>query len=132
MSFLIDTNIVSELARREPDPSVLAWAETVNSVALSVVTVEEIHYGLFFRPNPRISAWFETFLGDCLILPISLEISRRAGKLRGNLAASGQVRTQADMLIAATAHIHSLPLATRNTRDFKSCGIEVFDPFGQR
>ena len=46
MSYLIDTNIVSELVRREPNPSVLAWAETVNSVSLSVVTVEEIHYGL--------------------------------------------------------------------------------------
>lgn len=127
--WLVDTNIISELARREPAPDVLRWAETVDTVALSVVTVEEIHYGLTWHPNPRILAWFGNFLADSTVLPISDEIARRAGELRGELAGRGVVRTQADMLIAATAQFHRLVLVTRNTRDFTGCGIGLLDPF---
>ena len=49
--------------------------------------------------------------------------------MRGQLQASGQTRTQADMLIAATAQIHALTIVTRNVRDFDGCGIGVLKPF---
>lgn len=127
--WLIDTNIISELARREPAPDVLRWAESVETVVLSVVTVEEIHYGLTWHPNPRILAWFGNFMSDSTVLPVTNEIARRAGELRGELASRGVVRTQADMLIAATAQLHQLILVTRNTRDFVGCGIGLLDPF---
>jgi predicted nucleic acid-binding protein len=62
-------------------------------------------------------------------LPITSDIARRAGELRGQLQANGQTRTQADMLIAATAQIHALTIITRNVRDFDGCGIGVLNPF---
>jgi predicted nucleic acid-binding protein len=128
---LVDTNILSELARGKPDPRVLRWAESqVLPLAVSVVTVEEIHFGLAYRPKAEIRAWFEAFLDEsCEILEISDLIAKRAGGLRGQFRASGMQRTQADMLIAATAQVHQLALATRNVKDFEGCGIAILDPF---
>lgn len=59
MTFLVDTNVVSELVKRVPNGGVLAWADTVSTVALSAVTVEEIFFGLACKPNQRIQTWVE-------------------------------------------------------------------------
>lgn len=128
---LVDTNVLSELARPVPDMGVQQWAENLPlPIQLSAVTWEEIHYGLSFRPSTRVERWFGAFVRECCeILPITAVIARRAGELRGRLRAAGQVRTQADMLIAATAQAHQLSLATRNVRDFEGCGIAVVNPF---
>lgn len=128
--YLCDTNIISELARTRPHAGVLAWAETVVSVHLSVITVEEIFYGLAWKPHARIRAWFETFLdAHCILLPVTVHIAKHGGQLRGALQARGKVRTQADMLIAATAHLHQLTLVTRNVSDFEDCAIPLLNPF---
>ena len=128
---LCDTNVLSELARRQPDPGVRRWAATVTSgIHVSVVTVEEIYFGLSWRPNERVGGWLERFLEErCAVLPISEAIARKAGELRGSLQARGSVRTQADMLIAATAQVHQLALVTRNVRDFEECGLALLNPF---
>lgn len=128
---LVDTNVLSELARSEPAPEVRSWAAAVPlPIRVSVVSLEEIHFGLSWRPNSRIESWFEEFFAEsCELLPITTAIARRAGELRGRLRAEGQQRTQADMLIAATAQAHQLPLVTRNVRDFAGCGIALLDPF---
>jgi predicted nucleic acid-binding protein len=130
MTLLCDTNVISELVRRTPNPGVLAWATTRSSFALSVITVEEVLFGLSWRPSARLEAWFaETLVPRCDIFPITDAIARRAGRLRGGFSARGEVRTQADMLIAATAQVHQLTLVTRNVRDFEGCGIGLLDPF---
>ena len=130
MSILLNTNVLSELARPRPDPRVVDWAGGLSTVILSVVTVEEVFFGLSAKPSPRIARWFENFLAsDCRILEVTTPIARHAGVLRGQLATRGRPRTQADMLIAATAALHGLTLATRNERDFKDCGVTVVNPF---
>lgn len=130
MNELVDTNVLSELARRRPDEGVLEWAAAVDEIGVSVVTVEEISYGLAWKPNARIEAWFRRFFREsCFILPITEEIADRAGKLRGRLASAGRSRTQADMLIAATALAHGLTLVTRNTRDFEGVSLTTLNPF---
>jgi len=130
MTILCDTNILSELARSRPHPNVLAWSDQVIEISLSVITLEEITYGLAAKPNARIQNWFEQFLRtNCRVLPITEAIAHQAGVLRGTLQTQGKPRTQADMLIAATAYIHKLVLVTRNTRDFEDCGISLLNPF---
>ena len=127
---LCDTNIISELSRPRPNPGVLSWAGTVSAIALSVVSVEEIYYGLAWKPHPRIRLWFEEFLTTgCALLPITPDIAKRCGQLRGELQARGQSHTQADILIAATALEHQLTLVTRNVRDFADCGVPLLNPF---
>jgi toxin FitB len=130
VSYLVDTNVIGDLARPRPNAGVLTWAGQVTSISLSVVTLEEIQFGLSWKPNPRISSWFEGFLADqCRVLPVTDEIARRGGDLRGRLRARGRTRSQADMLIAATAAVHRLTLVTRNQGDFDDCGVTVLNPF---
>jgi predicted nucleic acid-binding protein len=130
MSYLCDTNIISELTRPMPNSGVTAWIGTVTFLNLSVITIEEIYYGLTAKPNARIQNWFENFLiTHCQILPITSEIAKCAGELRGFLRTQGKPRTQADIFIAATAKIHSLTLVTRNIKDFEGCGISTLNPF---
>ncbi len=130
MTMLCDTNIISELARPRPNLGVTEWAGTVSSIALSVVSIEEIFYGLAWKPHPKIRARFEEFLErHCSVLPVTAEVAKRCGHLRGELQAAGKTRTQADMLIAATAQIHQLTLVTRNVNDFTDCHISLLNPF---
>jgi predicted nucleic acid-binding protein len=130
VSHLVDTNVLSELSRPEPDPGVLAWAAAVEEVWLSAITVEEVRFGLAWRPNARVLAWFERFVRDhAQVLPVTDRVAAQAGMLRGTLRARGEQRTQADMLIAATALAHGLILVTRNVRDFAGTGVAVLDPF---
>lgn len=129
-TYLVDTNVLSELARPRPSAEVVAWARTVARVSVSVITLEEIHFGLAWKPSLRVRAWFTAFVRErCEVHPVTQEIAGVAGLLRGTLAARGHRRTQADMLIAATAQVERLTLATRNVRDFSGCGIALYDPF---
>jgi toxin FitB len=90
---LCDTNVISELARPAPDPGVLAWASTISLIGFSVVSLEEIYVGLSWRPNPRIVDWFDRFVaGHCEVLPVTEEVARVAGQMRGLLQARGEVR----------------------------------------
>ena len=130
MSFLCDTNIISELVRPQPNPGVLIWVKNLSDINISVITVEEIFYGLTSKPNIKIQSWWDNFMQNhCQILPITAEIAKLCGQLRGQQRLSGKTVTQADMMIAATAQIHQLTLVTRNIRDFDSCGIPLFNPF---
>lgn len=131
--FLVDTNVVSELMRQRPDPGVLSWAGAIDAagarMSLSVVTVGEIIFGLVGRPRPRQLAWFDGFVGRNHTLDVTETIARRAGEMRGLLAGKGQVRSYADMLIAATAQVRAYTVVTRNVRDFEGCGVGILNPF---
>lgn len=130
MTFLLDTNIISELFRPEPNVGVLAWYSSISRIFISVITLDEISYGLTAKPNLRVQALCDRLLNtNCEVLPITAEMARLAGELRGKLRRQGKPRTQADMLIAATARVHQLTLVTRNRRDFEDCPIQLFNPF---
>jgi len=96
---------------------------------MSVISLDEILFGLTRKPRPRSLAVFNALVVNYTVLDVTQVIARRAGEMRGLLAARGQVRSQADMLIAATAQVHAFTLVTRNVRDFEGCGIVVLNPF---
>ncbi len=125
-----DTNIISELFRREPNAGVITFTEQVRQTQISAISLEEILFGLSAKPKPRILERFEIFVTrQCIVLPVNAEIARRSGELRGQLRTQGINRNQADMLIAATAQQHDLTLVTRNIKDFERCDISIINPF---
>lgn len=129
-SFLVDTNVLSELVRKRPNPGVLQWAQEIRRVAISTTTVEEVYFGLSWKPNPRILLWFEEFLDTyCEVLPVTAEIAKRSGEIRGQFQARGETRSSADTVIASTAQEHHLTLVTRNVRHFEDCGVPLLNPF---
>jgi predicted nucleic acid-binding protein len=127
---LVDTNVVSELMRPSPNRGVLAWSAQNRRFAFSVVSLEEIQFGLAVRPSARIARQFRWLLDSFAeVLPVTDPIAQRSAELRAALHRRGQVRHQADMLIAATAYEHGAVLLTRNVKDFSGCGLRVHNPF---
>ena len=127
---LVDTNVISELAKSQPNSGVLSWASAVDRLGLSVITLEELQFGLAWKPNRRISEWLERFLADwCEVFPITPEIALRAGQMRGEFRAGGETRSQPDLLIASTAQMRQLTVVTRNEKDFRGCRVALLNPF---
>ena len=130
MTYLADTNILSELFKPKPDPGVVAWAEGIPLLFVSTITAEELFFGLAWKPNPTVRERLEEFLENfCEFLPVDESVARNAGHLRGELQAQGISCTQPDILIASTAIVHRLTVATRNVRDFKDCRVPLLNPF---
>lgn len=133
MSFLLDTNAVSEI-RRGRDPHVRAWADAVDDadLHLSVMTLGEIRTGIDrLRDRDAVQATvFASWLGELRtrfagrILGVDARVADQWGRL--NATAS---RNTVDSLIAATAHVHDLTVVTRNTKDFKGCDIPLLNPW---
>ena len=133
MTFLLDTDAVSEI-RRGRDPNVFAWANTVvdADLHLSVLTLGEIRKGMerLRRRDPNQADVFATWLAElrnrfaARILPVDTHVADEWGRL--NAPAE---RKTVDSLIAATAHVHQLTVITRNTADFKDCGVPLLNPW---
>ena len=130
---LVDTNVISELMRPAPNSGVRNWARLAVSASaeifVSVITIDEVMYGLTRRPRGAALLMFENFLADAKVLPVTEAIARRGGEMRALQSLRGHVREQPDMLIAATAQVHALTVVTRNVRDFEGCGIAILNPF---
>ena len=127
---LADTNVISEFFKRTPDARVMQWLKSVELLAISVITLEEAHFGLAWQPNARKLTLFNAVIQQMhAVYPITPAIAQRAGILRGQFQAQGISRSAPDMLIAATAIEHQLVLATRNVHDFVGCGVQIVNPF---
>lgn len=135
MSYLLDTNVVSELARPKPDARVVAWLAGVpdGMLHLSVLSLGELRSGVErLGAGPRkekMRVWLEHELPDWFesrMLPVSGEVADRWGRL---LAGAGRTVSAIDALLAATALVHGLRMVTRNTRDFRFPGLDVVNPW---
>ncbi|MGA9665385.1 MAG: type II toxin-antitoxin system VapC family toxin [Gallionella sp.] len=135
MSYLLDTNVISELVRPKPAKAVLAWFENIPSEALhiSVLALGEIRKGVEQLPDgPRrekLRLWLEHELIDWFgarILPVDIPVADRWGRL---IAQMGRPAPSIDSLLAATALHHELRLVTRNQKDFVYPGLEVVNPW---
>lgn len=138
MSYLLDTNVVSELARSRPEPAVADWFAGVSDEALylSVLTLGELRKGVELlrqgAKRERLRLWLETDVPTWFghrLLPVDAAVADRWGRL---LAAARRTHSTTDSLIAATALQHDLRLVTRNVADFDFAGLEVVNPWGTR
>jgi len=133
MSYLLDTNVISELARPHPDAGVLDWFNLQSEIATSSICIEELSYSIAHaKPaqHRRLIAWFEALLAlPAEIVPVDAKIARVSGDLRALRERAGRPVAQADMLIAATALLSGRTLVTRNTRDFEACGVALLNPY---
>jgi predicted nucleic acid-binding protein len=130
MRYLCDTNIISEIMRSSPNPAVLHWFSGLNGIGMSVITIEELVFGLRRKGLFKKEAWLRRFTASAVsIVSIEVEDVYWSGEKRGALSAEGRQVHQADALIAASAWRSGLILATRNIRDFEGFGIALFNPF---
>lgn len=130
MTYLLDTNILSEIMRKAPDPKVLAWFLTLETVTISAITEEELVFGLRHRGLYHKEAWLRQLLAaQGQTLPVTSTAAHWSGEKRAQLQLDGRTVPMADALIAACAWEHNLILATRNTKDFQGFGLALFNPF---
>lgn len=141
MKWLLDTNVVSEPCRGQPNRLVTGWLQTkpVDDVAISIVTFAELQDGAETNPDPirrqRLLGWIENEVitkFENRVLPLHDEILVDWLRLSRRLRRKRITRDAADMLIAATARVHGLALVTRNVRDFVDTGIIVYDPWNDK
>lgn len=134
MKHLVDTNVLSELPKRAPDPAVLAWLETLDELVVSAITIDELTYGverLAPEGRERLRRWLDGLLAaEPVVLPVDERIATIAGNLPAHQDRKGHPASQTDMLIAATALVEGRVLVTRNIRQFEGCGVAFLDPFG--
>jgi predicted nucleic acid-binding protein len=136
MEYLLDTNVLSELRKKEYaiDPAVVNWCRQVEltSCYLSTITVYEIERGLLLLQQRDVEQatlirdWFTGILDEFKkrILPVTLNCATRAAVLQ-----VPNPRPLADSLIVATALEHELALVTRNVKDFQNVGVPIINPW---
>ena len=138
---LLDTNVVSELMRSAPEPSVEAWVRNQPSKSLyfSSVSEAELRYGAAILPAGRrrealfanIEGMLRRAFGD-RVLPFDREAARVYGDIASMRRSAGRPPDPVDCLIAAIARSRGLAVATRNVPDFEGMEVELFDPWASR
>lgn len=135
MSYLVDTNVLSELRRRQPDAQVVQWfsARPAGTLYLSVLTLGEIRKGVEALSDQRrklpLLDWLETDLPaffEGRILPVDRAVAELWGRMQ---AQAGRPLPAIDSLLAATAQHHGLMLVTRNVRDMEGLGASLVNPW---
>jgi predicted nucleic acid-binding protein len=134
VSFLLDTNVVSETRKTRPDPSVISWLRSTapDRLFVSVLVVGEIRQGIerLARRDAKQAAALETWLTELVqgygdrIVPVTIDIAEAWGRLN-----VPDRRPIIDGLQAATALVHGWTLVTRNAGDVASTGVRLLNPF---
>jgi predicted nucleic acid-binding protein len=136
VTYLVDTNVISELRKRHPAPAVASWREavTADELYLSVLVVGEIRQGIerLRRHDRSQAAGLERWLGTVRrefeerILPVTATVAEAWGRL-----SAPRPLPAVDGLLAATALVHGLTLVTRDTARLDETGIPLFDPWSE-
>lgn len=138
MAYLLDTCVLSELAKPRPDAGVVRWLEEVDETALylSVLTLGELEKGIArLAPSARrrkIEQWVREDLAARFqgrVLEVDSKVAERWGVLSGAAEARGKPLPVIDALIAATGEVHGLEVVTRNTADLERCGARCVNPW---
>jgi toxin FitB len=135
--WLLDTNVVSELMRPQPDAGVLAWlaAQPVQQLRLSAVSVTELWLGAFLLPKgdrrSQLLAGLSLLMAQFrdAVVPLDEAAAIACAGLLADRRRQGRPMGWPDAQIAGIASCHALTLVTRNTRDFDGCGIPLLNPW---
>ena len=134
---VLDTNVISETLKHEPDRAVLAWLDSLtDDVALTSITVGELFTGIRQMPEGRrrdallaaVETDFDKFDHDVL-LPFDDAAARTYARLHEACRLNGRALSTEDGMIASTALVNGAVLATRNTKDFEGFGLRLIDPW---
>ena len=135
---LIDTNVISELWKVEPNPNVLAWidAQAVETLYLPAITVAELRYGLATMPDGKRRTIYQARLeGEVLpaftarVLPFDLDATQAYADVMARARTEGKAVGKADGYIAAIAKARGFTVATRDIQPFLAAGVEVINPW---
>jgi predicted nucleic acid-binding protein len=134
VKFLVDANVLSEPTKPAPVAGVVEWLRmNERDLVVDPVILGELRFGILLLPRgrrrTRLEAWFAAGAQRLQCLPWEAETGLRWAELLARLRSSGRSMPIKDSLIAATALVHSLVVATRNRTDFAKAGVKVLDPF---
>jgi len=137
MSYLFDTNVISEPRRKIPNASVLGWLAGIDfaDVYLSALTIGEIKKGASKLPSGKqkvvLENWLDRLRGEFAdrILPVTEGTFLVWGKMIAAFEKKGIVRPALDSLLEATALEHDLILVTRNVRNFQGSAVTILNPW---
>lgn len=136
---VIDTNVITELWKIAPNPSVLAWldAQAIETLYLSTITVAELRYGIETMPKGKRRTIYEQRLENEVLplfgghlLAFDLDAAKAYAELMARAKAQGKAIGKADGCIAASAAAHGLTIATRDTSPFQAAGLSTINPWG--
>jgi predicted nucleic acid-binding protein len=132
--YLVDANVLSEAARAKPEAKVVDWLrQNEPELAVDPIIVGEIRFGIHLLPagkrRRRLETWFANGVAKITCLPWDADTGLRWAKLLADLRSAGKAMPIKDSLIAATALVHGLTIATRNLIDFRVAGVKLLDPF---
>lgn len=130
MSYLVDSDWVADWLVGRHAVVRLLTSLSDESLAISLITYGEIYEGIYYGRNPKAAeAGFRNFLRKVDVLPLSQPIMRRFARIRGELRRKGQLISDPDLLIAATAIHHDLTLLTGNARHFQRVpALKLYQP----
>jgi predicted nucleic acid-binding protein len=134
VKYLVDANVLSEATKPAPHTGVVEWLRThERDLAVDPIIVGEIRYGILLLPKgvrrKRLERWFDAGVQRIHCLPWEAEHGLRWAQLVASLRTSGRAMPVKDSLIATTALVHDLVIATRNRADFEKAGVRVINPF---
>ena len=134
MKYLVDANVLSEPTKPAPDPHVIDWLRLhERDIAVDPVILGELRFGILILPKGRkrnsLEDWFNAGVGRLHCLPWDADSGLKWAELLAHLRAQGKAMPIKDSLIAATAAVHGLAVATRNRADFVNAGVRIVDPF---
>ena len=134
MRYLVDANILSEPTKASPDPYVVKWLrENEREIVVDPIILGELRFGILLLPKGhrrrKLERWFDAGVQRLQCLPWEAETGLRWASLLARLRVSGLAMPIKDSLIAATAILHDLVIATHNRTDFQNAGIKLVDPF---
>lgn len=138
MNYLLDTCVLSELVKPQPEPKVVDWVGDQDEYCLflSVITIGELHKGIAKLPDgprrTRLEFWVAEDLTarfDKRILSVDTRVAATWGAMLGEAEAAGSSLPVVDALIGATASVHGCVVVTRNVADFERTGVDVENPW---